>query len=102
LHFSITCFTLSLLFLSCTSNCRSASTCQDAEAQGQRAANQRPKVYYAEGVDGLSTECNDSIHTELLRVRIPGNVAMYSGMIVATYSGVIVATPVIGAKRRWQ
>jgi iron complex transport system substrate-binding protein len=31
-------------------------------------ANQRPKVYYAEGVDGLSTECNDSIHTELLRL----------------------------------
>jgi iron complex transport system substrate-binding protein len=28
----------------------------------------RPKVYYAEGVDGLSTECNDSIHTELLRL----------------------------------
>jgi iron complex transport system substrate-binding protein len=31
-------------------------------------AGQRPKVYYAEGVDGLSTECNDSIHTELLRL----------------------------------
>jgi iron complex transport system substrate-binding protein len=30
--------------------------------------NRRPKVYYAEGVDGLSTECNDSIHTELLRL----------------------------------
>jgi iron complex transport system substrate-binding protein len=28
-------------------------------------ANQRPKVYYAEGVDGLSTECNDSIHVQL-------------------------------------
>jgi len=35
-------------------------------------------------------------------LRIPGKVAMYSGMIVATYSGVIVATTVIGAKRRWQ
>lgn len=28
----------------------------------------RPSVYYAEGVDGLSTECNDSIHVELLRL----------------------------------
>lgn len=28
----------------------------------------RPRVYYAEGVDGLSTECNDSIHVELLQV----------------------------------
>jgi len=27
---------------------------------------QKPKVYYAEGVDGLSTECNDSIHVQLL------------------------------------
>jgi iron complex transport system substrate-binding protein len=25
-------------------------------------------IKYAEGVDGLSTECNDSIHTELLRL----------------------------------
>ncbi len=30
--------------------------------------DKRPKVYYAEGVDGLSTECNDSIHVELLRL----------------------------------
>jgi len=28
----------------------------------------RPKVYYAEGVDGLSTECDDSIHVEILRI----------------------------------
>lgn len=28
--------------------------------------NRRPKVYYAEGVDGLSTECADSIHAELI------------------------------------
>jgi len=28
----------------------------------------RPNVYYAEGVDGLSTECNDSIHVELLQL----------------------------------
>ncbi|NVN92120.1 MAG: ABC transporter substrate-binding protein [Desulfuromonadales bacterium] len=27
----------------------------------------RPKVYYAEGVDGLQTECDDSIHVELLK-----------------------------------
>jgi iron complex transport system substrate-binding protein len=30
--------------------------------------NQKPKVYYAEGTDGLSTECNDSIHVEILRI----------------------------------
>jgi iron complex transport system substrate-binding protein len=28
----------------------------------------RPTVYYAEGVDGLSTECDDSIHVELLKI----------------------------------
>ncbi|WP_102043413.1 ABC transporter substrate-binding protein [Arcobacter sp. L] len=28
----------------------------------------RPKVYYAQGVDGLATECNDSIHVELLQI----------------------------------
>lgn len=31
-------------------------------------ANRRARVYYAEGVDGLSTECNDSIHTEVLQL----------------------------------
>lgn len=31
-------------------------------------AAKRPKVYYAEGVDGLSTECNDSIHTQVLQL----------------------------------
>jgi iron complex transport system substrate-binding protein len=31
-------------------------------------AKKRPSVYYAEGMDGLSTECNDSIHVELLRI----------------------------------
>lgn len=30
--------------------------------------NKRPKVYYAEGVDGLATECDDSIHVELLKM----------------------------------
>jgi iron complex transport system substrate-binding protein len=28
----------------------------------------RSSVFYAEGVDGLSTECNDSIHVELLKI----------------------------------
>ncbi|MDD2838750.1 MAG: ABC transporter substrate-binding protein [Sulfuricurvum sp.] len=31
-------------------------------------ADQRPKVYYAEGLDGLSTECDDSIHVQLLKL----------------------------------
>jgi len=31
-------------------------------------AKKRPSVYYAEGVDGLSTECDDSIHVELLKL----------------------------------
>lgn len=30
--------------------------------------HKRPKVYYAEGLDGLATECDDSIHVELLRL----------------------------------
>jgi len=37
-------------------------------AVGKVPANRRPKVYYAEGVDGLSTECNDSIHTQVLQL----------------------------------
>jgi iron complex transport system substrate-binding protein len=37
-------------------------------------ANQRPKVYYAEGADGLSTECEDSIHVELIKLAGDGNV----------------------------
>jgi iron complex transport system substrate-binding protein len=28
----------------------------------------RPRVYFAEGTDGLSTECNDSIHVQLLEL----------------------------------
>ncbi len=28
----------------------------------------RPTVYYAEGLDGLATECDDSIHVQLLRL----------------------------------
>jgi len=30
--------------------------------------SKRPKVYYAEGLDGLATECDDSIHVELLKI----------------------------------
>jgi len=30
--------------------------------------NLRPKVYYAEGADGLRTECDDSLHVHLLRL----------------------------------
>lgn len=30
--------------------------------------NKRPKVYYAEEKDGLSTECDDSIHVETLKL----------------------------------
>jgi iron complex transport system substrate-binding protein len=39
----------------------------DVQAAVQKTpAVKRPRVYYAEGVDGLSTECNDSIHTQVL------------------------------------
>ncbi len=38
-------------------------------------SKKRPKVYYAEGVDGLATECDDSIHVELLK--IAGDVNMH-------------------------
>jgi len=42
-------------------------TLTDVEAAANKVpAAKRPKVYYAEGVDGLSTECNDSIHTQVL------------------------------------
>lgn len=40
----------------------------DTDAAVRRVpASKRPKVYYAEGVDGLQTECDDSIHVELLK-----------------------------------
>ena len=50
-----------------------ASYCQKTLAEAKAAVGRvpveaRPAVYYAEGVDGLSTECNDSIHVELLRI----------------------------------
>jgi iron complex transport system substrate-binding protein len=31
-------------------------------------AKTKPKVYYAEGADGLASECDDSIHVELLKI----------------------------------
>ena len=44
-------------------------TLHDVEAAVRKIpANRRPKVYYAEGVDGLSTECNDSIHVQLMKL----------------------------------
>jgi iron complex transport system substrate-binding protein len=36
--------------------------------------DRRPKVYYAEEADGLSTECDDSIHVELLKLAGDANV----------------------------
>lgn len=38
------------------------------------APKKRPSVYYAEGFDGLSTECNDSIHVELVQLAGDKNV----------------------------
>jgi iron complex transport system substrate-binding protein len=48
-----------------------AAYCQKALSEVKEIVDRipkgkRPTVYYAEGVDGLSTECNDSIHVELL------------------------------------
>ena len=52
---------------------RLASYCQKALSAAKAIVDgvpfeRRPTVYYAEGVDGLSTECDDSIHVELLRI----------------------------------
>ena len=44
-------------------------TLHDVETTVQKIPkNNRPKVYYAEGVDGLSTECDDSIHVQLMKL----------------------------------
>jgi iron complex transport system substrate-binding protein len=64
-------------------------------------------VYYAEGVDGLSTECNDSIHTELLK--LAGDVdihrchtASHVGMEKISLEQVIIYNPdVIVAQERF-
>ncbi|GAB6909357.1 ABC transporter substrate-binding protein [Desulfosarcina cetonica] len=37
----------------------------------------RPRVYYAEGKDGLATECDDSLHVHLLR--LAGDVNVHRG-----------------------
>ncbi len=44
-------------------------TLHDVESVVQKIPkNRRPRVYYAEGVDGLSTECDDSIHVQLMKL----------------------------------
>lgn len=44
-------------------------TLHDVEATVQKIPkNRRPRVYLAEGVDGLSTECDDSIHVQLMKL----------------------------------
>jgi iron complex transport system substrate-binding protein len=58
---------------------RLAAYCQKTLTDVRAVVNrvpkeQRPRVYYAEGVDGLSTECNDSIHVELLSIAGDRNV----------------------------
>ncbi len=42
-------------------------TLSDVKAVVARAPKEkRPTVYYAEGINGLNTECNDSVHVEIL------------------------------------
>jgi iron complex transport system substrate-binding protein len=44
-------------------------TLHDVDATVQKIPmDRRPRVYYAEGVDGLSTECDDSIHVQLMKL----------------------------------
>ncbi len=53
----------------------SRKTLSEARAVMSRIpANRRLKIYYAEEGDGLSTECDDSIHAELLKLAGDGNV----------------------------
>jgi iron complex transport system substrate-binding protein len=61
---------------------RQAEWCQQAlnETAAALAAipeSRRPKVYYAEAKDGLSTECDDSLHVHLLR--LAGDVNVHRG-----------------------
>lgn len=44
----------------------------------------RPSIYYAEGVAGLSTECNTSFHTELIELAGATNVYRCSNGILKT------------------
>jgi iron complex transport system substrate-binding protein len=58
---------------------RLANYCRKTLAETSATLNRiplekRPTVYYAEGPDGLKTECNDSIHVELLRLAGDRNV----------------------------
>jgi len=58
----------------------------------------RPRVYYAEGLDGLSTECQDSIHTEILKLAGDCNVhrchaANFFGMEKITLEQVLMYNP---------
>jgi iron complex transport system substrate-binding protein len=44
---------------------------RDALKEAKRvvtSASRKPAVYYAEGIDGLQTECNGSLHSELIRL----------------------------------
>lgn len=52
---------------------RLAGYCRRTLANAKRVvgnipANKRPSVYYAEGTDGLSTECSGSIHAQVLQL----------------------------------
>ena len=58
----------------------------------------RPTVYYAEGTDGLKTECNDSIHVELIKLAGDRNVhrchtASHVGMEKISLEQVILYNP---------
>jgi iron complex transport system substrate-binding protein len=76
-----------------------AKTLQTVNSAVNRVpAERKPKVYYAEGTDGLSTECNDSIHVELLRLAGDVNIhrchtASHMGMEKISLEQVIVYNP---------
>jgi len=65
------------------SYCR--QTLSEVEAVLQRVpADKRPRVYYAEGRDGLATEFDDSLHAHLLK--LAGDVNIHRGNI-KTHAG---------------
>lgn len=45
-----------------------------ASSVGKVPENRRPRVYYAEGVDGLATDCHTSFHTEAIELAAGYNV----------------------------
>jgi iron complex transport system substrate-binding protein len=58
---------------------RLAAYCRNTLSETRSALSRIPlkrrlKVYYAEDADGLSTECDDSIHAELFKIAGDGNV----------------------------